>query len=52
MPVRTPCKLEELKEKSEMEELEEDELMVKGYHFNGFSFYNDCYDFEDDLSKI
>ena len=29
-----------------------EELVVKGDHFKGFSFYNDCYDFEDDLSNI
>ena len=33
-------------------EIEEEEMAIKGYHFKGFSFYNDCYDFEDDLSNI
>ena len=33
-------------------EIKEEEMTIKGYHFKGFSFYNDCYDFEDDLSNI
>ena len=34
------------------EENEDGNLIRKRYDFKGFSFYNDSYDFEDDLSNI
>ena len=38
----------------EVSEVESDveDVVVKGDHFKGFSFFNDCYDFKDDLSNI
>ena len=40
-------------EEGELSAIESDveEVAVKGDHFKGFSFYNDCYDFEVRMSK-
>ena len=31
---------------------ENDDITIPGDHFRGFSFYNDFYEFEEDLSFI
>ena len=53
MPDMPHIRKEDFKDESVSipEEIEE-ESITKGFDFKGFSFYNDSYEFEDDLSNI